>query len=80
MESYLSMMLTIASVFLRLKTPEEDDAMLADTWAYLKAKDPALYKRIRTNVLNVGSNLPTSIGRKLGTAGYHLSQKIFKFN
>jgi glycosyltransferase involved in cell wall biosynthesis len=80
MESYLSMMLTIASVFLRLKNTKEDDAMLADTWAYLKAKDPALYKRIRTNVLNVGSNLPTSVGRKLGTAGYHLSQKIFKFN
>jgi glycosyltransferase involved in cell wall biosynthesis len=80
MESYLSMMMTIATVFLRMKNTDEDDAMLADTWAYLKAKDSTLYRKIRTNILNVGSNIPTEAGRKLGKAGYHLSQKIFKFN
>lgn len=80
MESYLSMMMTICSVFLRMADNEEDDKKLKELWAYLKRKDPALYRRIRTNVLNVGTNLPTKAGRKVGLDGYRIAQKIFKFN
>ena len=80
MESYLSMMMCICSVFLRMRNTEEDDEKLHDIWRYLKEKDPALYRRVRTNVLNVGTNLPTELGRKAGLAGYHIAQRIFKFN
>lgn len=80
MESYLSMMMCIASVFLRMRNTDEDDRKLEDIWRYLKDKDAALYRRVRTNVLNLGTNLPTELGRRLGLGGYHLAQRIFHFN
>lgn len=80
MESYLSMMMCIASVFLRMRNTDEDDQKLADIWAYLKKKDAALYRRVRTNVLNLGTNLPTELGRKVGLGGYHIAQRFFNFN
>ncbi len=80
MESYLSMMMCICSVFLRMGNTDEDNAKLQDVWAYLKDASAPLYRRVRTNVLNVGTNMPTELGRKAGLGGYHIAQKIFKFN
>lgn len=80
MESYLSMMMCICSVFLRMRNTSEDDEKLEDIWAYLKDASMPLYRRVRTNVLNLGTNLPTELGRKAGLGGYHLAQRIFKFN
>ena len=80
MESYLSMMMCIASVFLRMRNTDEDDDKLDDLWKYLKETDSALYRRVRTNVLNLGTNLPTEVGRRLGLGGYHLAQRLFHFN
>lgn len=80
MENYLAMMLCICSVFLRMKNTPEDDEKLQEIWGYLKAKDPDLYKKMRHKVINFGTNLPTELGRRFGLGGYHLAQKIFKFN
>ena len=80
MESYLSMMMCIASVFLRMRNTDEDDQKLDDLWKHLKETDSALYRRVRTNVLNLGTNLPTEVGRRLGLGGYHLAQRLFHFN
>ena len=35
---------------------------------------------IRRSTLNMGTNLPTSFGRRIGITGYRMAQKIFKFN
>ncbi len=80
LQNYLSMMMCICSVFLRMRNTPEDEQKLADIWAYLKEADPSLYRRIRTNALNVGTNLPTDLGRRVGLGGYHIAQKLFKFN
>lgn len=80
MESYLSMMMCICSVFLRMRNTDEDDERLADVWMYLKDSSAPLYRRVRTNVLNIGTNLPTELGRRTGLGAYHIAQKIFKFN
>ena len=80
MENYLSMMMCICTVFLRMTNTPEADQKLKDIWAYLKLKRPAMYRRVRTSVLNLGTNIPTELGRKLGLGGYHIAQKIFKFN
>ncbi len=80
LENYLSMMMTISSVFLRLHKTKEAEWKRKELWAYLKAKDPMLYRRIRRKVLNLGTNLPTRLGRSAGLGGYHLAQKLFKFN
>lgn len=80
MENYLSMMLCICSVFLRKINTAESDEKLDDIWAYLKEKRPDIYDTIRFSVLNIATNLPTEMGRLIGLGGYHLAQKIFKFN
>ncbi len=80
MENYLSMMMCICSVFLRMRNTPEDERKREEIWAYLKDADAALYRRIRTNALNLWTNVPTEMGRRVGLGGYHLAQKIFKFN
>ena len=49
-------------------------------FTYACTRDAALYRRVRTNVLNLGTNLPTELGRRVGLGGYHLAQRIFHFN
>ena len=80
MENYLSMMMCICSVFLRMINTPESEQKRRDIWNYLKTKRPEVYRRIRANVLNLGTNIPSEFGRRLGLGGYHLAQKIFKFN
>ena len=80
MESYLSMMMCICSVFLRMKKTEEDDKKLEDIWKYLEHENPMLYRHVRRKSLNLGTNLPTELGRRIGLSGYRVAQKIFKFN
>lgn len=80
MENYLSMMMCICSVFLRMHKKDEDEAKLKGIWSYLEERNPVLYKRVRRSAVAVGTNLPTEVGRKIGMAGYKAAQKIFKFN
>ena len=80
MRRYLSMMMAINSVFLRMKNTVESVEELEDIWHYLKAKDSKLYRRVRTNILNMGTNVPTSAGRKIALGGYSVAQKLFNFN
>ena len=80
MGNYLSMMMCICSVFLRMINTEEAEQKRADIWDYLKTRRPGMYQQVRWNVLNLGTNIPTELGRRLGLGGDHLAQKIFKFN
>lgn len=80
MENYLAMMMCICSVFLRMRNTPEDEEKRDAIWRYLKEADATLYRRIRTNLLNLGTNIPTEVGRRAGLGGYHIAQKVFKFN
>ena len=80
MENYLSMMMCICSVFLRMDKTDETEQKRSEIWEYLKEHRPKTYGKVRRNVLNLSTNLPGEVGRKLGLGGYHLAQKIFKFN
>ncbi len=80
MHNYLSMMMCICSIFLRMEKTPENEAKRADIWAYLKAKDEKLYGQIKRTLINSFTNIPSPVGRQVGLTGYHLAQKIFKFN
>ena len=80
MHNYLSMMMCVCSIFLRMEKTPENEAKRADIWAYLKAKDEKLYGQIKHTLINSFTNIPSPVGRQLGLTGYHLAQKIFKFN
>lgn len=80
MENYLSMMMCICSIFLRMIDTDEAEDKREAVWVYLKEHNPEVYRRVRRSVLNMGTNLPTELGRKIGITGYHVAQRIFKFN
>lgn len=80
MSNYLSMMMCICSVFLRMINTPEAEKKREDIWAYLNERRPESYARIRHNILNFSTNIGGELGRKLGLGGYHIAQKIFKFN
>lgn len=80
MQNYLSMMMCICSVFLRMDVNDETKRKLKDIWEYLRARDEKLYRHIRRSILNAGTNIPGEFGRRFGLGGYHIAQKIFKFN
>ncbi|MBR1780768.1 MAG: glycosyltransferase [Oscillospiraceae bacterium] len=77
---YLAMMYTICSILLVIDGSEEALAKRDKLWEELKAYDEGLYRRLRYRSLALAANLPGTPGRKIGIAGYHVSQKIFKFN
>ncbi len=80
MENYLSMMMCICSVFLRMESDPDAEGKRIAIWEYLKQKRPGMYRAIRSNVLNLGVNLPGKAGRRFGLGGYRIAQKVFKFN
>jgi hypothetical protein len=78
--NYLSMMLCICSVFLRMEQTPENEQKRKDLWDYLAQTRPNSYKRLRKTFLDFATNLPTPLGRQIALKGYHIAQKIFKFN
>jgi glycosyltransferase involved in cell wall biosynthesis len=77
---YLTMMLSICSVFLRLSDHDDAEKQRRAIWAYLKEKDPAIYPKIRGGGVGLAANLPGPAGRTLTLAAYRVVRKIFKFN
>ena len=80
MENYLSMMMCICSIFLRMIGTDEAEKKREEIWAYLKEHNAGVYSHVRKSVLNMATNIPTNLGRKIGITGYHVAQKLFKFN
>ena len=80
MRSYLAMMMCICSIFLRMINDAESEEKRSLIWEYLKTKRPSTYEHLVRMPLDFFVNLPGERGRKVGIAGYHLAQRIFKFN
>ncbi len=80
MMSYLRMMLTICSVFSMLSEREDKEELREHAWEHLREHDIETYKRIRRSFMGCCVHMPSKAGDKLTLVGYHLAQKIFKFN
>lgn len=80
MIKYLSMMMTVSTVFLIKEGSDESIAKKEELWEYLKNYDKRLYKRIRSQILGRSMNLPGKFGRKIIEMGYNISRKIYGFN
>lgn len=80
MIKYLSMMMTICTVFLIKEGSEESLGKKKDLWDYLKSYDRWLYKKIRSQILGRSMNLPGKFGRKIIEVGYNITRKIYGFN
>lgn len=79
MFNYLSMMMAISSVFLTMDGRPEAFEKKTELWQYLKNHDERVYNKCRHSVAGA-CNLPGTLGHKITLWGYHVAQKIFKFN
>ena len=79
MFNYLSMMMTISSVFLTMDGTAEALAKKAELWKFLKLHDSRVYRRCVASVAGL-CNLPGKAGRGITLWGYRVARKIFKFN
>lgn len=80
MFNYLSMMMSISSIFAVIRGTPEALGMRTELWEYLRQKDAPLYRRCRYRLTNVGTNIPGYQGRKLSVQLYRVAQRIYKFN
>lgn len=80
MTNYLSMMMTISSLFLYIKGTPEALGTKTELWEYLRTVDAGLHHKMKYFALSAVATIPGYQGRKLSLKLYHLAQKIYKFN
>lgn len=80
MTNYLAIMMTVSSIIaIRSKNPENLEKK-KELWAYLKEKDPKVYRKIRYGILGQTMNLPGKPGRRVSSLAYKIANRIFGFN
>ena len=77
MVKYLSIMMTVTSVYLIKEGSDESIRKKEQLWEDLRKKDKRLYKRIHDNILGRSMNLRSKAGRVIVKRGYTISKKIF---
>ena len=65
MTSYLSMMMTISSIFLIIDGSPAALGKRTELWEYLRSRSPELYHKLKYRALSAVSNIPGYQGRKL---------------
>ena len=80
MLNYVSMMMSISSIFSIIANTPESLGLRTELWEYLRQKNVPLYRRCRLRATNLGTNIPGYQGRKLSVGLYHLAKRIYKFN
>ena len=80
MLSYLAMMITICTVFLRISGTGEDHRKEKELWEFLKNSSIGLYHHARSRFLRLIANLPGDSGDKTTVRLYRIARKVYKFN
>ena len=80
MRNYLDIITTVSSVMLIRSGTDENLEKKKDLWAYIKAKDALLWRRLRYGLLGNLLNLPGKGGRRITVDVYKICQRIFHFN
>ena len=80
MTSYLSMMMTISSIFLIIDGSPAALGKKTELWEYLRTVDSDLYHKLKYRSVSMVGNVPGYQGRKLSVHLYRLARRIYKFN
>lgn len=80
MRNYLAMMMVICTIFSMMSDREDKEELRNGIWDYLREHDYDAYKKIRRSVMGIATHLPGKPGDKALLSGYHIAQKVFKFN
>ena len=76
---FITMMMTVSSVYLIKEGSEESLLKKDELWSYLEKKNRKLYKKVSSKLLGRSMNLPGRVGRKIVEVGYTISKRIFGF-
>ena len=80
MYNYLGMMMLICTVFSMMSEREDKRELRDGIWAYLKAHDERDYEHVLHSPFGRVCHLPGKAGDEVLRCGYHVAQKLFKFN
>ena len=80
MYSYLTMMMAICTVFSMMSEREDKELLREGIWRYLEEHDAKMYRRVKRSALGAAMQLHGKAGDRILLGGYHLAQRIFKFN
>ena len=80
MASYLSMMMTISSIFLIIDGSPQALGRKTELWEYLRTVDSELYHKFKYRSVSMVGNIPGYQGRKLSVRLYRVARRIYKFN
>lgn len=80
MIKYLSMMMTISTIFLIMTNTPETFEKKAELWSYLKKVDTATYRKLKYFNISTLVNFPGKLGRKISVFIYKIVRLIYKFN
>lgn len=79
MVKYISIIMTVSSVYLIKEGSKESLDKKDELWSYLEKHDKRLYKKISSCVLGKSMNLRSKLGHEIVKLGYKISKKIYKF-
>lgn len=80
MVKYITMMMTISTVFLMMSEDAKKEEKRTEIWNYLKKKDYVLYKKVKNTALGRSMQMNGKVGNKIILSVYRTCQKIFGFN
>lgn len=80
MVNYLSMMMTISSIFLIIDGSPGALGKRTELWEYLRTVDADLYHKLKYRAVSAVGNIPGYQGRKLSVSIYRLARRFYKFN
>ncbi|MDO5519202.1 MAG: glycosyltransferase family 2 protein [bacterium] len=81
MIKYMTIMMTICTVFLLKKGQPEDKEQLEDIWDYMKQEDIEMYQLVRKTLLGQAMRARSNkLGSKIILLGYKISRKVIGFS
>lgn len=80
MLKYLDIITTVSSIMLIRANTEEALEKKEQLWAYIKERNPRVFRRLRYGLLGNVINLPGKGGRNFCVAMYKVAQRVMKFN
>lgn len=80
MLGYLSMMMSISSIFLILTNTPESLGKRTELWEYLRTVNIRVYHKMKYRAVSALTNFPGYQGRRLSVSIYRLTRRIYKFN
>lgn len=80
MLKYLDIITTVSSIMLIRAKTEEALEKKEELWAYIRERNPRVFRRLRYGLLGNVINLPGKGGRNFCVAMYKVAQRVMKFN